>query len=77
MADSFRPITPAERAGVTEERLRLRTAAAGEDFEQVKRKTDSSWSAQALAVANGLDLDGKPAAGTLLKVPVPQPYPPR
>ena len=77
VADSFRPITPVERGKVTEERLRLRTAAAGEDFEQIKRETSSSWSAQALAVANGLDLDGKPTAGALLKVPVPQPYPPR
>ncbi|MBW2414293.1 MAG: M48 family metalloprotease [Deltaproteobacteria bacterium] len=77
VADSFRPISAAERAQVTEERLRLRTAGAGEKFDQIRRDTGTTWTAQSLAVANGLDLDGQPAAGALLKIPVPQPYPPR
>ncbi len=75
IADSFRAITPAERAEVTEERLRVQEALSGDSFEAIAQRTGSSWEAAALAVANGMETGARLAHGSLIKVPVPEPYP--
>lgn len=77
ISESFRAITPAEREQVTEERLRIRAAREGDSFASVAQRTGSSWSPPTLAVANGMQAADRLSAGTPLKVPIPQPYPPK
>jgi predicted Zn-dependent protease len=74
VAESFRPISDAERSRVVEERLRLREARAGESLEEFGRRTGNTWSAQQTAVTNGLDPGVRLAAGQLLKVALAEPY---
>lgn len=71
---SFRAMTPADTAQIRETRLRAVTARAGERPADVARRPGSAWSADEIAVANGLTADARLAAGQLIKVAVREPY---
>ena len=71
---SFRPMTPADTAQIRETRLRVATARTGERPTDLVRRTGSLWSANEIAVANGLAADARLVAGQLIKVAVPEPY---
>ena len=71
---SFRPITAAERQGITERRLRLRTAEAGESLEAFGRRVGNAWNPDQTAVINGLEAGASLGAGQILKVAIPEPY---
>ena len=71
---SFRAMTAADAAQIRETRLRVPTAATGERLGDVARRTGSVWSADEIAVANGLAVDARLVAGQLIKVAVPEPY---
>jgi predicted Zn-dependent protease len=71
---SFRAMTPADTAQIRETRLRVATARAGERPAEIARRTGSAWSADEIAVANGLSADTPLAAGQPIKVAVPEPY---
>jgi predicted Zn-dependent protease len=73
---SFRPLTAAERDGIHIARLRLVPARNGEAFDALILRTKSAWSAERIAVANGMAADAPLRAGELIKVPVSQPYVP-
>lgn len=73
-AATFRPITPAERAGIRVTRLRLVPARAGETVAQVSARAKSRWKADEAAVRNGVAVDARLPAGTLVKVAVSEPY---
>jgi predicted Zn-dependent protease len=72
---SFRPITAAERQGITERRLRLRTAEAGESLEAFGRRVGNAWNPDETAVVNGLEAGAILGAGQVLKVAIREPYP--
>jgi predicted Zn-dependent protease len=74
VALSLRPLTPEERAGVREARLRVVRAGPGESLEALVERTGGSWGVDETAVANGLDAGEPLRAGQLLKLPVPQAY---
>jgi predicted Zn-dependent protease len=74
VAQSFRPLTPAERAGVRELRLRLVKARGGETLEALGLRSGSAWSKEAIAVANGLTVTAPLREGQLIKVAVAEPY---
>jgi predicted Zn-dependent protease len=65
---SFRRLSDDDRALVTETRLTLVPAKAGETLEQVSRRSDNVWSAAETALYNGLRGDEKLSAGFLVKV---------
>ena len=75
-AGSFHRLTPEERDQVTEDRLRVATAQAGESLEQLAERTESRWDAKQLAVSNGLADDVNLEAGQLLKITKAEPYRP-
>jgi predicted Zn-dependent protease len=54
IAASFHSLTPAERAQVTEKRLRIAAARGGETLAQLAEREKSAWSAEEAAVANAL-----------------------
>jgi predicted Zn-dependent protease len=76
VAQSFRPLTAAERAAIRETHLRLAPARAGETPAAIKARTDTVWSAAMVAAANGKDPDAPFAAGELVKIAVSEPYRP-
>jgi len=71
---SFRAMTPADTAQIRETRLRLTTARDGERPAEIARRTGSAWSADEIAVANGLAAGARLAAGQQIKVAIPEPY---
>lgn len=75
--NSFRPLTAAERGGITEKRIRLAHAKAGETIEAFAARSQSAWKPEEIAVANGLKVSDPLAQGRLLKVAVTEPYRPR
>jgi predicted Zn-dependent protease len=76
-ASSFRPLTAAERAGITEKRLRLVKARAGETIDTLARRTHSAWSNEEIAVANSLAVGTALTEGQVIKVALAEPYKPR
>ncbi len=72
--ESFRRLTPAERAGIRETRLRLRPARAGEDPAAFGSRTGSVWTPEQTAVFNALPLGATLPEGRLLKVAISEPY---
>jgi len=74
-ARSFRPITGPEREGIEEQRLRLRTAQAGESLASFGARVGNAWSVDETAIVNGLEKGASLAEGQVLKVAIPQPYP--
>jgi predicted Zn-dependent protease len=75
-ARSFRPLTPADRAGIRVLRLRLATAREGEGLADFSRRTHNDWDAQRTAIANGLFASARLTQGQLLKIAVLEPYTP-
>lgn len=74
VGQSFRPLTAAERKGITEQRLRLRSAEAGESLEAFGRRVGNSWSPEETAVANGLKSGARLSDGQQLKVAIREAY---
>jgi predicted Zn-dependent protease len=77
IAESFGPLSPAERASVREDRLRLVEAEAGEPLATFTRRSRTTWSAEMVAVANGLAAGTTQATSRTVKVAVREPYPAR
>ena len=76
-AGSFRAIRSQERSSLEESRLRVQTARSGETPEDVIKRTGSTWSPEALAVANGTEVATPFSEGEPVKVAIPQAYTPR
>src|SRR5574341_5083 len=76
VALSFQPLTAAERNSITEKRLRVVAARAGETPAQFSARTRNAWDARATAVVNGLSAGRPLTQGQLVKVAVTQPYRP-
>ena len=74
VAGSFRPLSASERANVTEQRVRLAKARAGETIEDLTSRTHSAWKKEEVAVANGLTLTDRLHEGQVLKVAIAERY---
>jgi predicted Zn-dependent protease len=74
VVQSFRPLSAGERQGIREQRLRLRTARAGETVASFVERTGSAWGPRETSVANGLSAGAALPEESLLKVAIPQPY---
>ena len=74
IANSFRSLTPSERAGITETRIRLVTGRDGEAIDALVQRTGSAWNQEELAVANGLTATDRLHEGQLVKVAVKEAY---
>ncbi|MDH4328057.1 MAG: M48 family metalloprotease [Nitrospira sp.] len=74
VANSFRPLTQSERAGITETRIRLVTGRDGETIGALKQRAGSAWSQEEIAVVNGLNVSDKIREGQLLKVAIIEAY---
>ena len=72
----FRPLTPEERARITELRLRVAPARPGESLAELSARTHNEWDPAYTAVANGLAPGAPLAPGALLKIAVREPYVP-
>jgi predicted Zn-dependent protease len=75
VARSFRPLTPQERAAFHVRHLRVIQAHAGERFEDVLARGQNVERLDQIALANGLDVGDRLAAGQRVKVVVETPYP--
>lgn len=73
-AQSFRPLTEAERASIRDTRLRLIRAGNGETIEQILDRAQGTWTPEEAAVANALAVEDALRGGQLVKVPIPEPY---
>jgi predicted Zn-dependent protease len=71
---SFRRLTPAERDGIREMRLRVAAARDAEGIAGFGSRAGNAWSVDQTAVANGLQDNARLSDGQLLKVAVKQPY---
>lgn len=74
VAQSFRPLSAAERAGVKEKRIRLIKANAGETIESLAARSNSAWTKEEIAVANAFSLQDRLEEGRLVKVAIAEPY---
>jgi predicted Zn-dependent protease len=73
-AQSFRPLTEAERASIRDTRLRLIRAANGESMKHLLDRAQGTWTPEEAAVANALAVENALRGGELVKVPIPEPY---
>ena len=73
-ASSFHPLKDTERRAISESRLRVRKAQAGETPAQIAKRTDSTWDAAHVAVANGVEVGDRFDAGRSVKLALPQLY---
>ena len=67
---SFGRIGDADKAGITAARLRIAQAQAGETLASLCERTGSLWSADQVAVANGMAADMRFSGGELVKIVV-------
>jgi predicted Zn-dependent protease len=74
VARSAGRLTPAEREGIRERRLRMVEARAGENLGSLSTRTHNVWSLEETAVANGFSSEPRLEAGQLVKVAVEVPY---
>jgi predicted Zn-dependent protease len=74
VVESFRPLSPDERKGIREKRLRLVKAQAGETVEALTARSGSAWKASQVIVANGLNGPEALQEGRLIKIAVEEPY---
>ena len=74
VVQSFRPLSPDERNGIREKRLRLVKAHAGETVETLTARVHSAWKANQVVVANGLQGSETLQEGQLIKIAVEEPY---
>jgi predicted Zn-dependent protease len=75
-AASFRPLRPEDQARITESRLRIRSARAGESIAQVLARGGATWTPAQTAVANGVATDRPLERDWPLKVAVSERYRP-
>jgi predicted Zn-dependent protease len=73
-AQSFRTLSRFERSGITERRLRVVEARAGESLSSLSRRSGNAWTLDQTAVANALSRNASLEAGTPVKVAVETPY---
>lgn len=73
-ARSFRALRTSELRGIRESRLRVWTAHSGETAADLAKRSESTWSAAQLAIANGVELDSRFELGRPVKVAIPEPY---
>ena len=74
IAQSFGVLTIAQRARIRDTRLRLIPAQGGESIEQLVKRAESVWGPDETAVANALEAEASLQPGTLMKVPLSEPY---
>lgn len=77
VAHSFRPLSPAERAGVKEKRIRLVKARAGETPDALADRAHAAWKGNHIAVVNGLAAGQSFTEGQVVKIAVEEPYEPK
>jgi len=75
-AMSFRPLRQAELARITESRLRIRPARAGESIAQVLARGGATWTPAQAAVANGVGAERQLESDWPVKVAVSERYRP-
>ena len=75
-ADSFRPLTAAERASIRELRLDVVAARPHETLASLLARTNSAWSAEVAAIANGLEPAAVLRGGEPIKIAVARAYVP-
>jgi len=73
---SFRPVPPALRNAVRENRMRVAAAHAGESLADLSERTGNEWDLQTTAVFNDIFAGDPLTAGQLVKVSVSRPYEP-
>ncbi len=73
-ARSFRALRVSERESIRESRLRTRDAREGETPAAIAERTQSTWSAEAVAVANAVELEAAFSRGQAVKLAISQPY---
>lgn len=71
---SLRELTAEERGSIRDTRLRIREAKAGQGLGEFAEQHKSSWTADQIALANGLESGAVIEAGMPLKVAVPEAY---
>ena len=74
VVQSFRPLTPDERKGIREKRLRLVKAQGGETIKSLTDRSRSAWKANQVAVANGLQESDTLRDGQVIKITIEEPY---
>ena len=74
VVQSFRPLSPDERSGIREKRLRLVKAQGGESIKALTARSRSAWKANQVAVANDLQESDSLRDGQLIKITVEEPY---
>jgi predicted Zn-dependent protease len=75
-AASLRPLTADDQARITENRLRIRPARAGERIAQTLARSGAAWSPAEAAVANGVAIDTPLERDWPVKVAVAEHYRP-
>ena len=75
VARSFRPLPPDAQLGLTERRLRIATARAGESLPALSQRSRNTWNIQETAVMNEFFADVRFRGGELVKVAVEEDYP--
>jgi predicted Zn-dependent protease len=75
-AASFRPLRPEDQARITESRLRVRSARAGENIAQVLARGGAAWNPAQAAVANGIAPERRLEPDWPVKVAVSERYRP-
>jgi predicted Zn-dependent protease len=73
-AHSFRPLTAEERAGISEQRLRIVEAHEGETLAELSERSGNQWDLTYTAIANDLFVDDRLVAGQRVKVAVRESY---
>ena len=74
MTNSFRPLSPEERAAIREQRIRLVKARELENVRAVVARSGSVWTPAQTAVANNVT-DYEPLhEGHVIKIVVAEPY---
>jgi len=74
IASSFRPVTQAEVARITESRLRIVTVRGTETIERLLDRVGGAWGPAMAAIANGIEVGAPLMAGRLVKVPMVEAY---
>ena len=71
---SFRPLRPAERAGIRENRLRIVEARRDETLAALVKRAHGDWSPDMAAVANALATTDELEKGRRVKLAISEPY---
>jgi predicted Zn-dependent protease len=74
VAQSFRPLSSADREEITERRLRLVRAREAETLGALVTRSHSIWKAEEVAIANGMPLEARLHEGQLIKIAVVERY---